>query len=56
VADTDWELVRLLGLPPITMRVMLYQAGCHGGAAALRLSKDLAKRTAPVPASCSMFI
>ncbi|KAF8648566.1 hypothetical protein HU200_064608 [Digitaria exilis] len=39
----DCELVHLLGLPPSTKRVMLYQAACHGGGAALRLSKDLAE-------------
>ncbi|KAL6870632.1 hypothetical protein ACP4OV_014480 [Aristida adscensionis] len=39
----DWELVGLLGLPPSTKRVMLYQAGCHGGAAALRMAKDVAE-------------
>ncbi|KAL6871002.1 hypothetical protein ACP4OV_014850 [Aristida adscensionis] len=39
----DCELVGLLGLPPSTKRVMLYQAGCHGGAAALRMAKDVAE-------------
>ncbi|CAO2140736.1 unnamed protein product [Urochloa humidicola] len=54
----DWELVRLLGLPPSTKRTMMYQAGCHGGAAALRLSKDLAENNpgARVLVVCSEVI
>nr|CAB3459250.1 unnamed protein product [Digitaria exilis] len=54
----DWELVHLLGLRPSTKRVMLYQAGCHGGAAALRLSKDLAENNpgARVLVVCSEVI
>ncbi|KAL6875630.1 hypothetical protein ACP4OV_013143 [Aristida adscensionis] len=39
----DCELARLLGLRPSTRRLALYQAGCHGGCAALRLAKDLAE-------------
>ncbi|TVU25652.1 hypothetical protein EJB05_28156, partial [Eragrostis curvula] len=39
----DWELVKLLGLPYSTKRLMLYQAGCHGGGSALRVAKDLAE-------------
>ncbi|KAL6641965.1 hypothetical protein ACP70R_020146 [Stipagrostis hirtigluma subsp. patula] len=55
---SDWELVQLLGLRPSTKRVMLYQAGCHGGAAALRLSKDLAENNpgARVLVVCSEVI
>ncbi|KAL6644334.1 hypothetical protein ACP70R_015942 [Stipagrostis hirtigluma subsp. patula] len=54
----DWELVQLLGLPSSTKRVMLYQAGCHCGAAALRISKDLAENNpgARVLVVCSEVI
>lgn len=39
----DFEVVKLLGLPPSTRRFMMYQAGCHGGGMSLRLAKDLAE-------------
>ncbi|CAD6253196.1 unnamed protein product [Miscanthus lutarioriparius] len=39
----DWELVKLLGLPLSTKRLMMYQAGCHSGCSAIRVSKDLAE-------------
>lgn len=41
--SADCILVKLLGLPPSTKRVMLYQAGCFGGTTALRVSKDIAE-------------
>ncbi|TVU49527.1 hypothetical protein EJB05_00840 [Eragrostis curvula] len=43
IPGADFEVVKLLGLPPSTKRFMLYQAGCHGGGIALRLAKDLAE-------------
>ncbi|RCV37860.1 hypothetical protein SETIT_8G096200v2 [Setaria italica] len=54
----DFELVKLLSLPPSTKRFMLYQAGCHGGGIALRLAKDLAEnnRGARVLVVCSEVI
>ncbi|CAD6253934.1 unnamed protein product [Miscanthus lutarioriparius] len=39
----DCVLIKLLGLPPSTKRVTLYQAGCYGGTTALRVSKDIAE-------------
>lgn len=39
----DLAVVKLLGLPLSAKRIMLYQVGCHGGALALRLAKDLAE-------------
>ncbi|XP_006663675.1 chalcone synthase-like [Oryza brachyantha] len=41
--SADCVLIKLLGLPPTTKRVMLYQAGCFGGTTALRVSKDIAE-------------
>ncbi|RRT55527.1 hypothetical protein B296_00010043 [Ensete ventricosum] len=37
----DYRLVQTLGLPISVRRVMLYNVGCHAGASALRLAKDL---------------
>uniref|UniRef100_A0ACD5XXE2 Uncharacterized protein n=1 Tax=Avena sativa TaxID=4498 RepID=A0ACD5XXE2_AVESA len=42
----DLKLVNLLGLPVSTKRYMLYQTGCQGGGASLRLAKDLAENSA----------
>lgn len=42
----DFQLINLLGLNPSVKRLMLYQQGCHGGAIALRMAKDLAENTA----------
>ncbi|TVU25803.1 hypothetical protein EJB05_28313, partial [Eragrostis curvula] len=39
----DRDLAGILKLRPSTQRVVLYQCGCHGGCAALRLSKDIAE-------------
>lgn len=39
----DYQVVKLLGLPLSTKRVVMYQAGCHGAGLALRLAKDLAE-------------
>lgn len=39
----DCELVKLLGLPLSTKRLMMYQAGCHSSCSAIRISKDLAE-------------
>ncbi|CAO2147881.1 unnamed protein product [Urochloa humidicola] len=54
----DIELVKLLGLPLSTNRIMLYQVGCHGGGLALRLDKDLAENNsgARVLVVCSEMI
>uniref|UniRef100_A0A0E0BKD1 Chalcone synthase n=1 Tax=Oryza glumipatula TaxID=40148 RepID=A0A0E0BKD1_9ORYZ len=41
--SADVVLIKLLGLPPSTKRVMLYQAGCFGGTTALRVAKDIAE-------------
>ncbi|KAL2244272.1 UNVERIFIED_CONTAM: Chalcone synthase J [Sesamum indicum] len=51
----DYRLVKLLGLPDSTRRVMIYQQGCFGGSASLRLAKDLAEnnRRARVLLVCS---
>ncbi|MCD7445983.1 Chitin synthase, class 2 [Datura stramonium] len=39
----DYQLTKLLGLSPSVKRFMLYQQGCAGGGAVLRLAKDLAE-------------
>jgi len=39
----DFRLVPLLGLRPTVRRTMLYLNGCFAGAAALRVTKDLAE-------------
>ncbi|KAM3291962.1 chalcone synthase F-like [Capsicum chacoense] len=39
----DYQLTKLLELSPSIKRFMLYQQGCYGGGAALRLAKDLAE-------------
>ncbi|XP_010522515.1 PREDICTED: chalcone synthase-like [Tarenaya hassleriana] len=39
----DYQLAKLLGLPPSVKRIMLYQQGCAAGTAVLRLAKDLAE-------------
>jgi chalcone synthase len=39
----DLLVAKSLGLSPKVRRVMLYQTGCWGGAAALRVAKDLAE-------------
>uniref|UniRef100_A0A0E0MGE5 Chalcone synthase n=1 Tax=Oryza punctata TaxID=4537 RepID=A0A0E0MGE5_ORYPU len=41
--SADVVLIKLLGLPLSTKRVMLYQAGCFGGTTALRVAKDIAE-------------
>jgi predicted naringenin-chalcone synthase len=41
--SADCILIKQLGLPFSTKRVMLYQAGCFGGTTALRVSKDIAE-------------
>ncbi|KAF8678009.1 hypothetical protein HU200_046368 [Digitaria exilis] len=43
VPGVDFRLVSLLGLRTTVRRTMLYLGGCSSGAAALRLSKDLAE-------------
>ncbi|KAF3653162.1 Chalcone synthase 3 [Capsicum annuum] len=37
----DYQLTKLLGLSPSVKRFMMYQQGCFGGGAVLRLAKDL---------------
>ncbi|CAM6128150.1 unnamed protein product [Calypogeia fissa] len=39
----DHAVSKLLGLRPTVRRVMLYQIGCYGGAAVMRVGKDLAE-------------
>lgn len=39
----DLHLAKLISLRPSVKRIMMYQQGCYGGAAALRIAKDLAK-------------
>ncbi|XP_060173825.1 chalcone synthase J-like [Lycium barbarum] len=39
----DYQLTKLLGLSPSIKRFMMYQQGCSGGGAVLRLAKDLAE-------------
>ncbi|KAE9596487.1 putative naringenin-chalcone synthase [Lupinus albus] len=39
----DYQITKLLGLSPHVKRYMMYQAGCFGGAASIRLAKDLAE-------------
>jgi len=39
----DLVLSKLLGLKPTIRRVMLYMGGCNGGAAVMRVAKDLAE-------------
>jgi predicted naringenin-chalcone synthase len=58
IPGADFEVVKLLGLPPSTRRFMFYQAGCHGGGMALRLAKDLAENNpgARVLVVCSEVI
>ncbi|TMW83305.1 hypothetical protein EJD97_002186 [Solanum chilense] len=54
----DSQLTKLLGLDPSVKRFMLYQQGCSGGAAVLRLAKDLAEnnKKARVLVVCSELI
>jgi chalcone synthase len=51
----DLLVAKSLGLSPKVRRVMMYQTGCWGGAAALRVAKDLAEnnRGARVLVACS---
>lgn len=42
----DLRLAKLLGLRPTVRRLLMYQQGCFGGAAALRMAKDLAENNA----------
>ena len=39
----DYRLMKLLGLHPSVRRYMMYQQGCYGGGAVLRLAKDIAE-------------
>ncbi|KAH7658683.1 Naringenin-chalcone synthase protein [Dioscorea alata] len=39
----DFQLIKLLGLPLSTKRIMLYCLGCYAGGTALRIAKDLAE-------------
>ncbi len=39
----DLVLSKLLGLKPTIRRVMMYMGGCNGGAAVMRVAKDLAE-------------
>ncbi|EEF42075.1 Chalcone synthase, putative [Ricinus communis] len=39
----DFELTKLLGLPPSVQRSIIYQSGCFAGAQSLRLAKDIAE-------------
>eukprot|EP00252_Welwitschia_mirabilis_P026893 TRINITY_DN89_c0_g1_i6.p1 TRINITY_DN89_c0_g1~~TRINITY_DN89_c0_g1_i6.p1 ORF type:complete len:411 (+),score=-21.84 TRINITY_DN89_c0_g1_i6:75-1307(+) len=51
----DYVLIKLMGLNPSVKRVMLWYEGCMGGAAVLRIAKDLAEnqRGARVLIVCS---
>lgn len=42
----DLRLAKLLELRPSIKRFMMYQQGCYGGGAALRMAKDLAENNA----------
>nr|AWX67437.1 chalcone synthase 3 [Salvia miltiorrhiza] len=42
----DYRLASLLGLHPSVIRTMMCQHGCYGGAAALRLAKEMAENNA----------
>lgn len=42
----DHTIATLLGLKPTVNRVMMYQAGCFGGATVMRVAKDLAENNA----------
>lgn len=39
----DYQLTKLLGLPPSVRRLMMYQQGCYAGGTVLRVAKDLAE-------------
>ncbi|XP_009787517.1 chalcone synthase G [Nicotiana tabacum] len=54
----DYQLTKLLELDPLVKRYMMYQQGCFGGGAALRLAKDLAENNkgARVLVVCSELI
>ncbi|KAG1346802.1 putative Chalcone synthase 2 [Cocos nucifera] len=43
IPGADYDLVKLLGLPLSTKRVMLYQQCCYAGGTVIRLAKDLAE-------------
>ncbi|KAJ8539708.1 hypothetical protein K7X08_013960 [Anisodus acutangulus] len=43
IPGADYQLIKLLGLGQSIKRHMMYQQSCFGGAAALRLAKDLAE-------------
>ncbi|KAJ0093950.1 hypothetical protein Patl1_26749 [Pistacia atlantica] len=39
----DYQLAKLLGLPPSVQRFVIYQGGCFAPGTALRLAKDMAE-------------
>nr|ABF59869.1 chalcone synthase [Lupinus luteus] len=39
----DYQITKLLGLSPHVKRHMMYQSGCSGGGASIRLAKELAE-------------
>lgn len=39
----DYQLTKLLGLPPSVRRLMMYQQCCYAGGTVLRVAKDLAE-------------
>ncbi|MED6213193.1 Chitin synthase, class 2 [Stylosanthes scabra] len=39
----DYHLAKLLGLNPTVNRLMIFNAGCHGGGKILRVAKDIAE-------------
>lgn len=39
----DYQLTKLLGLPPSVRRLMMYQQGCYADGTVLRVAKDLAE-------------
>ncbi|KAJ8539709.1 hypothetical protein K7X08_013961 [Anisodus acutangulus] len=43
IPGADYQLNKLLGLGPSVKRYIMYQQGCFGGGAILRLAKDLAE-------------
>ncbi|KAJ4706066.1 Chalcone synthase [Melia azedarach] len=42
----DYQLAKLLDLPPTVNRLMLYLQGCYGGGTVLRVGKDIAENNA----------
>ncbi|XP_009608771.1 chalcone synthase J-like isoform X1 [Nicotiana tomentosiformis] len=58
IPGADYQLTKLLELSLVVKRYMMYQQGCFGGGAAVRLAKDLAEnnKDARVLVVCSELI